>query len=79
MTAYGRFRKAQRIATPTDDGAGRKQARTRGLAALERATGECGTEAEGQIWSLRDMCQTKRGYPGPGQHRAASPLRGERF
>lgn len=27
MTAYGRFRKAQRMATTTDGGAGRKQAR----------------------------------------------------
>jgi hypothetical protein len=37
MTAYGRFRKAQRMATPENGGIGRKQARQ---AILRRVSGQ---------------------------------------
>jgi hypothetical protein len=36
MTAYGRFRKAQRMATPTNGGIGRKQARQEVLRRVRR-------------------------------------------
>jgi hypothetical protein len=36
MTAYGRFRKAPRMATPTNGGAGRKQARQAVLRRVRR-------------------------------------------
>jgi hypothetical protein len=36
MTAYGRFRKAQRMVTPGDGGTGRKQARQEVLRRVRR-------------------------------------------
>ena len=56
MTAYGRFRKAQRMVTPTEWWGWPQTGATSGLTARERATGESGAEAEGQIWSLKGFC-----------------------
>ena len=69
MTAYGRFRKVPRMATPYEWWGWSQTGPTGGLAASESATGDRGTETGGQRGSLRDMYHTKRGYPGPRQHR----------
>jgi hypothetical protein len=58
MTAYGRFRKAQRMATPGKWWDRPQTGATSDPAARETATGESGTETGGQTWSLRDMCHT---------------------
>jgi len=44
MTAYGRFRKAQRMVTPENGGAGRKQARQ---AVLQRVR-----QVPGLLWTV---------------------------
>jgi hypothetical protein len=69
MTAYGRFRKAQRMGNPYEWWGGSQTGTTGGLAACEAATGDSRTETGGQRWSLRGIGHTKRGHPRTRQHK----------